>query len=454
MQTNNLVSESNQHLFEATEYLLKKAKELGAEHADCACDASQSLGVSIRLGELENVEREESIAAGLRVIIGKKQAGASTSALTKSALDELAARVVAMAKMAAEDKYCTLPDPSLMATEIVDLQIRDNSQPDIDYLEKIALECEEGAQSVKGVTNTAGCGSSWGSSDIVYGSSNGFIGGYGGTSWGIGIAAIAQTESAMERDYESTSSRFLSQLENAREVGIKAGQKTVDRLGAYKMASAKAPVILHSRVARSMLGILIGAIAGSAVARGVSFLRESLGEQIFPENITIADDPFIKGGWGSRPFDGEGVKVSKQEIIKDGVLTSWLLNSSAALQLGLKTNGHAGMNPGGSPGIGVSNFILPPSKNSLEDLISQAGNGILVTEAMSPSFNANNGDYSVGVAGKEIVNGKLGRPVSEITIAGNVKDIFKTMIAADDNENKSAVDCPSLLIPMMTIAGA
>ncbi|WP_240007913.1 TldD/PmbA family protein [Pseudaquidulcibacter saccharophilus] len=451
---NSQTNQTAKQLFDATEYLLKKAKELGAEHADCACNASQSLGISVRLGELENVEREESLAAGLRVIIGKKQAGASTSALTKNALDELATRVVAMAKMAAEDKYCTLPDKDLMASEIIDLKMRDETAPDINYLEKIALECEAGAQSIKGISNTAGCGSQWGSSDVVYGSSNGFIGGYGGTSWGLGIAAIAQDGDDMERDYESTSTRFLKTLENAREIGEKAGHKTVARLGSKKMASTKAPVILHTRVARSMLGLLISAISGSSVARGVSFLRDALETQIFPENITIYDDPLLIGGWGSRPFDGEGVKVSKQEIIQNGVLTSWLLNSSAALQLGLKTNGHASMNPGGSPGVGVSNFILPPTNQSLDDLIKQAGNGLLVTEAMSPSFNPNNGDYSVGVSGFEIVNGQKTGPVSEITIAGNVKDIFKTIIAADDNEHKSSIDCPSLLIPTMTIAGA
>lgn len=445
---------NNNELQDATQYLLKKAKELGADFADCACIGSQSLGVSVRLGALESVEREESRAAGLRVIIGKKQAGATTSALTQDALNQLAERVVSMAKMAAEDKYCAYPSEDELAKEIIDLEMEDKTEPDIQKLEEEAIKCEAAALAVKGISNIAGCGSSWGRSDGFYGSSIGFLGGYSGTSWGYGIAPMAQNGDDMVRDYESDSSRFMSKLRSAEEVGRIAGEKTVARLGATKIPSATAPIILKNRVARSILGFLIGAISGSAVARGVSFLRESLNKQIFPENISIIDDPLIKGGWGSRPFDGEGVRVSRQEIIKDGVLTNWLLNSSTALQLGLKTNGHASMNTGGAPGVGVSNFFIPPSEKTFEDLLSMANNGLLVTEAMSPSFNPNNGDYSVGVAGFKIENGKIGAPVNEITIAGNMLDIFKSIIVCNDNEYKSSLDCSSILIPNMTIAGA
>lgn len=441
-------------LFEATQYLLKRAKELGADHADCACNKSQSLGVSVRLQNLENVEREESRSAGLRVMFGKKQAGASTSALTTDALNQLAERVVAMAKMAAEDPYCGIANEADIEKHIRDLKIEDNRDPEISWLEQQAMECEQASLDVKGVTNSAGCGASWGKSEIVYGASNGFMGGYGGTSWGIGIAAMASTDDDMQRDYDSHSARFKDLLKDPKIIGRNAGERAVARLGAIKIASQKSPIILEARIARSILGYLIGAISGASIARGVSFLRDKLGQQIFAENINIIDDPLLLGGWGSKPFDGEGVKVSKQNIIENGVLNSWLLNTSSALQLGLKTNGHASMNPGGPSGIGVSNFVLQPSNLSQDDLIKQMNNGILIIEAMSPSFNANTGDYSVGVAGYKIENGKRGSAVSEITIAGNMLDIFKNIIPGNDLEGKSAMDCPSLLIDGMTIAGS
>lgn len=444
----------DQALYDAANYLLARAKELGADAADCACNKSMSLGVSVRLGKLENVEREEARSAGLRIIIGKQQAGASTSALNKDALDILANRVVSMARAAAEDPFCGIAAQSDIETEFRNLEIEDKREPDLAWLETHALECEAAALGVKGVTNIAGCGSSWGKSEVVYGASNGFIGGYGGTSWSLGISALAEKDDDMVRDYDSHSARFKNLMKSPRIVGENAGLRAVERLGSTKLSSRKSPIILEARVARSILSTLIGAISGAAIARGVSFLRGKLGHEIFNPNINIIDDPFVLGGWGSKPFDGEGVKVSKQSIVENGVLNSWLLNTSTALQLGLTTNGHASMNQGGSAGIGVSNFVLQPSSLSQNDLIQQMGNGLLVVEAMSPSFNPNTGDYSVGVAGIEIVNGAKAGAVNEITIAGNMADMFASLIQANDLEQKSAIDCPSVLIDGMTIAGS
>ena len=452
--TQTLRTSQDQELIDASEYLIKRAKELGADAADCACDKSQSLSASVRLGSLESVEREESRSAGLRVMFGQKQAGASTSALNKAALDELAARVVQMAKLAAEDPYCGIIDASQTAKNFIDLELEDFSEPKIEWLEQCALEAEAAALKVQDISNIAGCGSSWGRTEAIYAASNGFLGGYCGTFWSLSVAPMAQRNNFMERDYESSVARFQAKLKSPKSVGIKAANRAVSRLGATKMPSMKAPVILEGRVARSLLGMLIGAISGNAIARGVSFLREDLGNDVFPAHINIIDDPFIKGGWGSKPFDGEGAEVSMKNIVENGVLNSWLLNSSSAKQLGLKSNGHASMNAGGPPGIGVSNFVLEPSKQSLDDLIKIANNGLLVCEAMSPSFNPNTGDYSVGVSGRRIENGELTSPVSEITIAGNMKDIFKNITQANDLENKSAIDCPSLLIDGMIIGGS
>lgn len=441
-------------LVDATQYLLKRAKELGADMADCSCDLSQNLDVSVRMGALENVERSESLSAGLRVIIGKRQAGASTSSLSKSSLDELASRVIAMAKLATPDPYCGIGEEGLLCNDIRDLKLIDDNLPKIEWLEEQALICEEAAQKIDKITNIAGCGASWNYGHFIYGASNGFIGGFGSSTWGLGIAPIAQSDDDMQRDFESHNSRFQSGLKNAALIGEAAGIRAAKRLNPRKIKSMTAPVVLEARVAKGIIGLMISAISGSSIARGISFLKNSLNEQIFSSEINIIDNPFIEKGWGSRPFDGEGLAMSKLNIVENGVLKHWLLNSSAARQLGLETNARASFAQGGAQGIGTSNFIVMPSTRSREDLFKLANNGVFVTEAMSPSFNPNNGDYSVGVSGFMIENGFITFPVSEITIAGNILGIYKSIMVANDLEGKSSLDCPSILIDAMTIAGA
>ena len=444
----------NIKLESAVERLLARAKTLGADGADAACVDRKSLSASVRLGKLEGVESEESRSAGLRVLIGKKQAGASTSDFSDAALDALTDRVVAMAKAAAEDPWCGLPDASELTTNQIDLGMWDDSEADINALEARALACEEGALAVKGVTNSSGSGADWGASGVVYGASNGFRGFYRGTSWGLGLSAIAGDGDDKERDWNSDSSRFLSGLRDPIKIGQEAGERAVARLGGTKLDSCTAPVIFEYRMAGRLIGTLLGGISGTAIARGVSFLREKLGQQIFAKGITISDDPLKQGGWSSHPFDGEGRSVSSCNLIEDGVLTTWLLNGATARQLGLQSTGHASLNPGGSPGVGSSNVTLHPGTQDLAGLMRDAGTGLLVIETLSPSFNANTGDYSVGVSGLWFENGAIVRPVNEITVAGNMLDIFASLVPGNDNQGRSALDCPSLLIPSMTIAGA
>ena len=444
----------NIKLESAVERLLARAKTLGADGADAACVDRKSLSASVRLGKLEGVESEESRSAGLRVLIGKKQAGASTSDFSDSALDALTDRVVAMAKAAAEDPWCGLPDASELTTNQIDLGMWDDTEADINALEARALACEEGALAVKGVTNSSGSGADWGASGVVYGASNGFRGFYRGTSWGLGLSAIAGDGDDKERDWNSDSSRFLSGLRDPIKIGQEAGERAVARLGGTKLDSCTAPVIFEYRMAGRLIGTLLGGISGTAIARGVSFLREKLGQQIFAKGITISDDPLKQGGWSSHPFDGEGRSVSSCNLIEDGVLTTWLLNGATARQLGLQSTGHASLNPGGSPGVGSSNVTLHPGTQDLAGLMRDAGTGLLVIETLSPSFNANTGDYSVGVSGLWFENGAIVRPVNEITVAGNMLDIFASLVPGNDNQGRSALDCPSLLIPSMTIAGA
>jgi PmbA protein len=444
----------NTELEVAVDRLLARSKALGADGADAACIDRKSLSASVRLGKLEGVESEESRSAGLRVVIGKQQAGASTSDFSDAALDTLAERVVAMARAAAADPWCGIPRADELAGSQIDLKLWDETEPDIAALEARALACEEGALAVKGVTNSGGSGADWGASGVFYGASNGFRGFYRGTSWGLGLSAIAGEGDDKERDWNSDSARFLTGLRDPRLIGKEAGERAVARLGGTKLESCTAPVIFEYRMAARLIGFLLGGISGTAIARGVSFLRDKLGQQVFAKGITISDDPLKQGGWSSHPFDGEGHTVSACNIIEDGLLTTWLLNGATARQLGLASTGHASLNPGGSPGVGSSNVTLRPGKQDLAGLMGDAGTGLLVIETLSPSFNANTGDYSVGVSGFWFENGSIVRPVNEITVAGNMLDIYATMIPGNDNEGRSSLDCPSILIPSMTIAGA
>jgi len=435
------------------ERLLAKAKSLGADQADAHAAERQSLSASVRLGALEDVEREESRAAGLRVIIGKQQAGAQTSDIRPDALDALAERVVAMARAAAEDPWCGLPDPALLSTRRDELSLYDSSAPTAEDLETRARLCEEAALAVPGVTNSAGAGADWGATRYSYAASNGFRGAQNGSSFGVGIAVLAEANDQKERDYDSDGARWQSDLKAADAVGRRAGERTIEKLGGRKIDSQTAPVIFENRVAARLLGAFSGAISGGAIARGVSFLRDALGTPVFAPGISIVDDPFRVKGWGSHTFDGEGVIGERRAMIDDGVLTSWFLNTASARQLGLKTTGHASASLGGSPGIGSTNLTLMPSARSLDDLMADAGSGLVVREMFSPSINQNTGDFSVGISGYWFSKGQRDFPVTEVTVAGNLKDMFRRLIPGSDIEYRSSVCSPSVLIDAITIAG-
>lgn len=437
----------------AVDHLLARARALGADAADCACAESQSLSVGVRLDTLEDVERSESRVAGLRCMIGQRQAGATTSDLSPAALDVLAERVIAMTRAAAEDPWCGLPAANAMAAPGGDLGLRDATVPDIAAMETMAREAERAALAVAGVTNSSGSGASWGSSGITYGNSHGFRGSYGGTNWSVGLSVLAGADGAMERDYDYDSARFVSRLKDPAAIGASAGQRVVARLGARKLQSQTAPVVFHNRIAPSLMGFLIGAISGAAVARGVSFLRNHLGKPVFAPGVNVVDDPTVMGGWASRTFDGEGSPVQRRAIIEDGVLTTWLLNHASARQLGMTTTGHASADPGRPPGTRPSNLTLMPGTRDMAGLMADAGSGLLVMETFSPSFNANTGDYSVGVSGHWFENGVIVHPVHETTIAGSMADMFARLVPGSDLYGKGAVDAPSVLVDAMTLAG-
>lgn len=434
--------------------LLTFAKRAGGDVADASLSRSESLSVDVRLGALEGVERSENRSAALRVLIGKRQAAATTSDLSPAGLEALAQRVTAMARLAPEDPFCGLLAADERARSLPEISLADpRAAPTPADLERLALDAETAALGVDGVTNTAGAGASYGVGASAYMTSDGFFGENRATSFGVGVSPLAERDGKKERDYEGYSTRFLEDLPASALIGASAGARAVARLGSRKIDSRKAAVILENRIAARFLSPYFGAITGSAVARGVSFLKDKLGQRVFSDAITITEDPFTPRGLSSRPFDGEGAPGLVRDLVDRGVLTTWLLNAAAARQLGMASTGHATLPHGGPPGIGTSNLTVKPSAISQESLMRDAGEGLLVVEMFSPALNANTGDWSVGVAGFWFENGARAYPVSEVTIAGNLIDLFARVVPGADLELRGGFNSPSLLIDDLAIAG-
>jgi PmbA protein len=438
----------------ALETLLVCARRFGAHSADASLSASESLSVDVRLGALEGVERSESRSIGLRVLIGKQQAAATTSDLSARGLEALAERVAAMAKLAPEDPYCGLLDPAERVRALPRLDLADDGPaPSPMALEDLARACEDAARGVPGVTNSGGAGASYATGASAYMTDDGFFGESRATSFGLGVSAIAEKDGKKERDYDGFSARHRADLPSAEGIGRTAGERAANRLGGRKIDSRKATVIVENRIAARILSPFVGAISGAAVARGVSFLKDKMGQQIFSPAITIAEDPFAPRGLASRPFDGEGAPGAQRALADKGVLTTWLMNAATARQLGLRSTGHATMAHGGPPGIATSNLTALPGPDSLAAMMAAAGEGLLVVEMFSPALNANTGDWSVGVAGFWFERGERAFPVSEITIAGNLLEFYPRVTPGSDLEFRGGFNAPSLKIDGLAIAG-
>ena len=440
---------------EILDHLLSAAKKAGAETADASVSSAQSLSVDVRLGQLEGVEREDARSAALRIMIGRQQASATSSDVSPAGLAALAARVAEMARAAPQDKFCGLLEARYRdAGGSRDLGLTDDAKPSPAELERLALAAEEAALAQPGVTNSAGAGAGYGKSRAAYATSDGFFGLWEGGSYSLSISALAESAAGKERDYDYRTVRKFADLPTPESLGVTAGSRAAARLGGRKIESRRAPVILENRVATRILSPALGAITGAAIARGVSFLKDKLGTRVFAEGIVLAEDPLRIGGMASRPFDGEGGAVKARNLFDDGVLTTWLMNSSSARQLGLEPTGHGTLGHGGPPGTAPSNLTLAPRRTGgLDDLIGEAGACLLVTEMFSPSLNGNTGDYSVGVAGFWCENGKRVHPVNEVTIAGNLIDFYGRLIPGGDLERRSSFDSPSILIDDVAIAG-
>jgi PmbA protein len=434
--------------------LLTAAKSAGADAADALFVESVSSSVSYRMGKLEDVERAEGADLGLRVFVGNKVAFVSSTDFSKDALDALPGRAVAMAKLAPEDKYAGLAPKDRLAKAIPELDLEDKKEPSAETLIDWARDVEGAALAVKGITNSEGGGASYGRSGVALATSEGFFGQYAGTSVGMGVAVIGGEGTGMERDYESASARHISDLETAAEVGKRAGDRTIARLNPRKVKSQAAPIVYDPRVSMSIIGHFAGAISGASIARGVSFLKDKLGQEVFAKNIRIVDDPHRQRGLRSKPFDGEGVANKRTNLIDGGVITTWLMDCASARQLGLETTGHAARGTGGPPSPSSTNLYMEAGTVSPDDLIADIKSGFYVTELIGMGVNGVTGDYSRGASGFWIENGKIAFPVSEVTIAGNLKDMFRNLVPANDLVFRYGSNAPTLRIEGMTVAGA
>lgn len=434
--------------------LVEKAIKAGADAADAVyvCDASTD--VQVRLGVLEDVSRSEGEDIGLRVFLGQKSATISSSNMNPDILAGLITRALDMAREAPEDQYAGLaPQELLMKGAIPDIDSDDGGDPDPASLKQRALACEDAARAVPGITNSEGGGASAGRSVFAIATSHGFAAANSSSGYGVHASVLAGEGEGKERDYDYRSARHESDLPDAAAIGTSAGERAVKRLNPSMVKSGAMPIIFDPRVGGSLVGHLLGAISGSAIARRTSFLLDSLEQQLFDSSISIIDDPLRKRGLSSRAFDAEGLPTRACTIINKGVLTGWIMESASARQLGLAPTGHASRGTSGAPGVSTSNVHLEGGDLSPQALMADIKNGIYITELSGQGVNPVTGDYSRGAAGMLIQDGEILGAVSEFTIAGNLKDMFRHMHAANDLEFIRGLNVPTLRVDGMMVAG-
>lgn len=430
--------------------LVEAARKAGADACDVVVAHGQTLGVNVREGKVENTGRSEADDVSLRVFCGKRVASVSANSL--EAINELASRAVAMARVSPEDKYQGLAPADRLATEFPDLDLFDEFEPDTDFLTAKAMAAEEAGIAVEGVSKSMGTGAGWGVTGFVLATSEGFAGNYRASRHTVSASMVSGEGTEMERDYDFHSAAHPEDLKSPEEIGSSAAVRVVRRRNPRQCDSGAMPVIYDRRVATGLLGGLLGAVNGASVARKTSFLRECMHQLVANPAITVIDDPLRPRGLGSHPFDGEGMPSAPLEIVTQGHLNCWLLDWAAARELGLESNGRASRGGAGtSPS--PSNCHIEAGSTSVDDMIAGLEKGLLLTETIGHGVNMVTGDYSKGASGFMIENGEVTFPVSEITIAGNLKEMFKTMLPASDLEFRGSVNAPSLLVEGMTVGG-
>jgi PmbA protein len=433
--------------------LLARAKKAGADAADALLVESSGQSATWRLGKLENVERAESRDLGLRVFIGKRQAIVSTGDLERASLERLVERAVAIAKAVPEDPHAGLADPDQIAPKIPTLDLDDGQEPDTDNLARQAAAAEEAALAHPKITNSEGAEARWSRARTTLVATNGFAGASARSSHSIGASVIAGANGAMERDYEFRTVVRARDLPEPADIGRKAAERAAARLNARKSRSRAVPIVFDPRVAGSMVRHLASAISGPAVARGTTFLKDQLGQAVFAPGVSIIDDPLRPEGLRSRAFDAEGIRAEPRRLVDHGVLTTWLLDCASARQLGLSTTGHAVRDVSSAPSPAPANAYVEPGPVSPDELIGDIKEGLYVIEMLGMGVNMVTGDYSRGATGFWIENGRIAWPVSEVTIAGNLAEMFARLTPASDLEFRYGIDAPTLRIDGMTVAG-
>lgn len=436
--------------------LIDAARKAGADAADAMAAEGSSLSIEVRQGALEHAERSEGIDLGLRVFIGQRQATVSASDTRAETIEAMAERAVAMAKEAPEDPYAGLADVEQLATDwdLDALELFDPAEePAPAMLQADALAAEAAGLAIEGVTQVQSAAAGYGSHAVHLAATNGFSGGYKRSSRSISCTAIAGTGTGMERDYDGDSRTFQSDLRSAADIGQQAGERAIARLNARRPKTGSYPVLFDERVSSSLIGHLLAAVNGGSIARGSSWLKDAMGEQILPDTLSVLEDPYRPRMAGSRPFDGEGLPTQRRAIIKDGILTGWTLDLASARKLGLCSTGNAARGIGSVPSPSQWNIALTQGHQSREQLLADMGTGLLVTSMIGSTINPNTGDYSRGAAGFWVENGEIAYPVNECTIAGNLRDMLRSIVPANDARSHLSRVVPSLLVEGMTLAG-
>ena len=433
--------------------LVNKAKSIGADAADAIYVEGISVSTACRKGKPESLTRSEGYDLGLRVFIGKRQAIVSSSDLSNKALDDLVSRAIAMAKVVPEDPYCGLAPSEYLANRINDLDGFDPVEPSSDILEQQTREAEEAALEISGVTNSEGAEAGWGRSSVAIAGTNGFAQQREGSGHSLSVSVVAGEGTGMERDYDFSTAVYGEDLQNARKLGKSAAEKAVARLNPRKIKTSQVPVIFDPRVSNSLVGHLASAVNGSSVARGTTFLKDKMGEQLFANGVNIIDDPLRLRGLRSKAFDAEGVATQARHIINDGTLKTWVMDMRSARQLGLKTTGNAARGTSSPPSPSTTNLYMDAGTVSREDLIKGVKSGFYITELIGMGVNGITGDYSRGAGGFWIENGEITFPVNEVTIAGTLLDIFRKLTPADDLIFQFGTNAPTVRVDGLTVAG-
>lgn len=432
---------------------VEMAKKAGATAADAMAISAVDQSVSLRHGIIEELEQSESQDVGLRVFVGQSSGLISGSVLSRDGLRRMVERAIAMAKLAPPDEHAGLASPDQLARDLPDLDLYSEKRLTADEVQNLARRAEETALAVKGVSKSNGASASQSKREIAMVTSNGFARAWKRSSFGTGVSVVAGEGTAMERDYDGHGANHFEDMESPEQIGTRAGERTVKKLSPRKVDSQTVPVLFDRRISTSLIGHFLGAISGSAIARGTSFLKDEMGKLVFNTNVTIIDDPHRLRGPGSRPVDGEGLSTHLMNLIDKGMLTTWILDLRAARQLGLKPTGHGARGLSSQPSASPSNVHMAVGTRSPAEMMKDMDTGFLVTEFIGSSINGVTGDYSRGASGFWIENGEIAYPVSEVTVAGNLKHMFKALEPASDLQFRGSVNAPSCFLGEMALAG-